>query len=141
MKLVDTNVLVYAADRSAAQHETARSWLEGSLNSGERLLFPWLSLVGFIRIMTHRSIMANPLTGEQAIESVEHLLDASGSIMAVPDRNHLGRMGALLAATATGGNIVNDAHLAAIALQYDAAVVSFDNDFSRFPGVRWEQPA
>jgi toxin-antitoxin system PIN domain toxin len=140
MKLVDTNVLVYATDRSAAHHEQARTWLEGALTRGERVLFPWLSLVGFIRIMTHRSIMSNPLTGDQAAEIVDQLLSAPGSVVAVPDRDHLGRMRELLVATATGGNIVNDAHLAAIALQYDASVVTFDNDFSRFAGVRWEAP-
>jgi toxin-antitoxin system PIN domain toxin len=141
MKLVDTNVLVYAVDRSAAQHDVARSWLEDALTRGERILFPWLSLIGFIRLMTHRSVMANPLTGGQASEIVDQLLSAPGSVVAVPDREHLNRLRELLGATATGGNIVNDAHLAAIALQYDASVVTFDNDFSRFPGVRWEQPA
>lgn len=141
MKLVDTNVLVYATDRSTKQHELARTWLDQSLSRGERLLFPWLNLVAFIRIVTHRSIMANPMTGEQAIEAVEHFLSAPGAIVAVPDSNQLARMKALLMATDTGGNIVNDAYLAAVALQYDAPVVSFDNDFSRFPCVRWEAPA
>jgi uncharacterized protein len=50
------------------------------------------------------------------------------------------RVEQMLAATGPGGNLVNDAHLAALALQYDAAVVSFDNDFSRFPGVSWDRP-
>ena len=59
---------------------------------------------------------------------------------AEPDHLHPDRLGALLSATGIGGNLVNDAHLAALALQYDATVVSYDNDFSRFPGVRWERP-
>ena len=46
----------------------------------------------------------------------------------------------MLRATGRGGNLVNDAHLAALALQYDATVISYDNDFGRFPGVRWERP-
>ena len=43
-------------------------------------------------------------------------------------------------ATGAGGNLVSDAHLAALAMQYDATVISYDNDFSRFPGVRWQRP-
>ncbi len=39
-----------------------------------------------------------------------------------------------------GGNLVNDAHLAALAIEHKCQVVSYDNDFSRFPGVKWEQP-
>lgn len=141
MKLVDVNVLVYATDESAANHEAARAWIERVLSSGERVLFPWLSLVGFVRIITHSSIMSNPLTGEQAMDALDTILDAPGAVVPVPDRDHVSRFRTLLASTATGGNIVNDAHLAAIALQYDATVISFDNDFSRFPGVRWEMPA
>ena len=43
-------------------------------------------------------------------------------------------------ATGTGGDLVSDAHLAALAMQYDATVISYVNDFSRFPGVRWQRP-
>ena len=46
----------------------------------------------------------------------------------------------MLAETGSAGNLVNDAHVAALALQYDATVVTYDNDFGRFPGVRWERP-
>jgi predicted nucleic acid-binding protein len=38
------------------------------------------------------------------------------------------------------GNLANDAHLAALAAEHRATVVSFDSDFGRFPGVRWERP-
>jgi len=58
-----------------------------------------------------------------------------------PDLRHASRVRDLLVATGTGGNLVTDAHLGAMALQYDATVVSYDNDFGRFPGVRWERPA
>jgi predicted nucleic acid-binding protein len=46
-----------------------------------------------------------------------------------------------LAEAGTAGNLVNDAHLAALAVEHDAEVVSFDSDFARFPGVRWRRPA
>ncbi len=44
-------------------------------------------------------------------------------------------------AVKTGGNLTDDAHLAALALDHKATVVSFDSDFSRFPGIRWERPS
>jgi len=46
----------------------------------------------------------------------------------------------LLRAVGTAGNLVTDAHLAALALEHDATVVSFDSDFGRFHGVRWTTP-
>lgn len=47
---------------------------------------------------------------------------------------------ALLAPFGTGGNLVNDAHLAALAIEHRCTVVSFDGDFARFRGVTWEMP-
>ncbi len=35
---------------------------------------------------------------------------------------------------------MNDAHLAALALEHRASVMSYDNDFARFPGITWSTP-
>jgi predicted nucleic acid-binding protein len=40
----------------------------------------------------------------------------------------------------TGGNLVNDAHLAALAVEHRCTIVSYDGDFARFRGVTWEMP-
>jgi predicted nucleic acid-binding protein len=37
--------------------------------------------------------------------------------------------------------MTTDTHLAAIAPAHDAVLVSFDSDFARFSGLRWENPA
>jgi predicted nucleic acid-binding protein len=47
----------------------------------------------------------------------------------------------LLSETGTAANLVNDAHLAALAVEHDAVLVSYDADFGRFSGLRWERPA
>jgi uncharacterized protein len=41
----------------------------------------------------------------------------------------------LLDATGVGGNLVSDAHLAALAIQHGAELCTYDSDFTRFPGV------
>lgn len=46
----------------------------------------------------------------------------------------------MLASAGAAGNLSNDAHLVALALEHKATVVTFDSDFGRFPGVRWERP-
>ncbi|MGC1208611.1 MAG: DUF5615 family PIN-like protein, partial [Ornithinimicrobium sp.] len=50
------------------------------------------------------------------------------------------RLRSALGQTGRGGNLVNDAHLAALAQENRATVVTFDSDFGRFTGVRWEMP-
>lgn len=35
---------------------------------------------------------------------------------------------------------MNDAHLAALAIEHNCGIVSFDRDFSRFPGITLISP-
>lgn len=142
MKLVDTNVLVYAVDSDSPRHEESHAWLQRALNEPETILLPWLSLIGFIRIASNPRLHRFPLAGREAVQLVEGWLSRPNVLAPEPDARHLRRVQELLvAAGGVGGNLVNDAHLAALALQHEATVVTFDNDFSRFPGVRWESPA
>jgi uncharacterized protein len=53
---------------------------------------------------------------------------------------HLDLVAQLLQAVGSGANLVNDAHLGALAIENRGQVVSFDSDFARLPGVEWEQP-
>jgi predicted nucleic acid-binding protein len=57
-----------------------------------------------------------------------------------PGRRHAAVLRELLAAVGTAGNLVTDAHLAALAIEHGAELCSCDADFSRFPGVRWLDP-
>jgi len=142
VNVVDTNVLVYAVDPLSAFHSRAKRWLDGEISSGRRVLIPWLALVGFVRLTTLASLAMNPMTTDEAIDIVEAWLGNANVICPQPDGRHMSRVREILAATApAGGNLVNDAHIAALALQYKANIVSFDNDFARFPEVRWVQPA
>lgn len=63
------------------------------------------------------------------------------AIVLNPTARHADVLSGLLAETGSGGNLVNDAHLAALAIEHDAVLVSFDTDFARFRGLRWEAPA
>lgn len=140
MKVVDANVLIYAVDRRADHHDVSRTWLDEALVGHEPVLLPWISLLAFLRLSTHPAVRERPLTVDQAVDVVDLWVRAPAAITAQPDEGHLDRLRALLSATGRGGNLINDAHLAAIAQQHQATVVTFDSDFGRFPGVRWERP-
>jgi uncharacterized protein len=140
VKLVDANVLLYADNEAAAHHQESRTWLTASLAGAESVLVPWLSVLAYLRVSTLTQVHHHPRSIEGAVRFIRAVLDAPCVLNGEPDHRHFDRVAALLAATGIGGNLVNDAHLGALALQYDATVVSYDNDFSRFPGVRWERP-
>ena len=141
MVLVDANVLLYAVNRDSDHHEAARRWLDGALVGGGAVGMSWIVLLAFIRIATHPKILPHPMDTTDAVAQVEAWLAMPAAVLVDPSSRHLALLGGLLAATATGGNLVNDAHLAALAVERDAVVVTFDRDFGRFDGVRHQIPA
>lgn len=140
MRVVDANVLLYAVNEDAEQHERSRGWLDSALAGHEAVGFPWLSLLAFLRLST-RGLFPTPLSPDRAAGIVGLWLAQPPAVILAPGAQHLALVTALLRDAGTAGNLVNDAHLAALALEHGATVVSFDRDFGRFEGVRWELPA
>jgi uncharacterized protein len=139
MLIVDANVLIYAVNSSAREHAAARSWLDGALRGNEAVAFAWTVLLAFVRLTTHRRVFQHPLTTAQACEAVERWLEAPPAVVVEPTRRHLPLLRGLLEGGA-GGNLVGDAHVAALALEHGATVVSFDRDFARFQGINLRRP-
>lgn len=140
MLLVDANVLLHAVNRRAREHDAARAWLGAALGGGEAIAFAWTVVLAFLRLSTHPAVFPRPLTAGQAAESVEAWLGVAPAITIEPTRRHLPLLRGLLERAGTAGNLVGDAHLAALALEHGATVVSFDRDFERFEGVKFRRP-
>ena len=141
MKLVDANVLLYAVNVSARQHGVARQWLDAALAGDDAIGLPWLCLIAFTRLSTHPSVFTRPLSVDEALDRVEAWVAAPAASVCSPGPNHLRCWRELLKAAGGGGNLVNDAHLAALAIENNAQIVTFDSDFGRFAGVEWRTPA
>ncbi|MDQ3304930.1 MAG: type II toxin-antitoxin system VapC family toxin [Actinomycetota bacterium] len=140
MKLVDANVLIYAVNEADPKHEVSRDWLDDSLGGSEAIGFAWLVVVAFLRLTTKVGLFPDPLAVPEALARVREWTDQAVSVMVEPTPRHLEIVAGLLVEVGTGGNLVSDAHLAALALEHDATVVSHDGDFGRFTGLRWHPP-
>ena len=140
MILVDTNLLVYAHVKAAAEHERAREWLDEKLNGPAPLGLPWVSLLGFLRLVTNPRIFDRPEPMSEAWSQVVIWLDSEFAWIPEPGARHADRLGELLALPGIRGNLVPDAHLAALAIEHGLVLCSTDGDFARFPGLRWENP-
>ena len=138
--LVDANLLLYAVDTSAAEHGVASRWLEEQLNGNRPVGLPWESLGAFVRIATHPRAARNPLTAEQAWDIVEAWLGAPAAWIPLPTDQHVNVLGDLLRRYRVTGNMVSDAHLAALALEHGLELCSADTDFARFRELRWRNP-
>jgi toxin-antitoxin system PIN domain toxin len=140
MRLVDANVLLYAVNEASAHHAKARSWLDAALDGRESVGFAWTVVLAFLRLATHPAVFPRPLAADEATAIVRSWLAQPAAVLLDPTARHVDVLAGLLAEAGTAANLVNDAHLAALAIEHDAVVVSFDADFGRFRGVRRELP-
>jgi toxin-antitoxin system PIN domain toxin len=140
VKIVDANVLLYAVNEDSPRHATAREWLDGSLNGTETVGFAWVVVLAFLRLSTREDLFQQPLSTEQSFDVAGAWLSAPQAVVVHPTVRHLEVLRGLLEPLGTAANLVNDAHLATLAVEHGATVASFDRDFGRFPGVRVEEP-
>lgn len=140
MILPDLNLVVYAHNADAPDHAAARAWWQDLLNGGEPVVIPWIVVLGFIRLMTHRSVLVAPMQPAAATAYVRAWFARPNVEHLDPGPQHLDVIERLLAAVGTAGNLTTDAHLAALAIEHQCELHSNDADFSRFSGLRWRNP-
>ncbi|HAV64997.1 MAG TPA: VapC toxin family PIN domain ribonuclease, partial [Verrucomicrobiales bacterium] len=75
MTAPDVNLLIYAHDSSGPQHAAARTWWEAALSGSEPVGIPVVVLLAFVRLMTHPTLSANPMSVAQAKKCVEGWLE------------------------------------------------------------------
>jgi len=141
MVIVDANVLLYAVNAASPHHRTAKGWVEESLGGDEPVGFAWVVLLAFVRLVTLPAVFPKPLDVDMALEVVEAWLSARAATIVQPTARHASVLGGFLRASGTAGNLVTDAHLATLAVEYGARLCTFDRDFARFAGVRSFAPA
>ena len=140
MKLIDLNVLLYAVNEDTIHHASVLAWWQRALSGDEPVGLPWVVLLGFLRIATNPDIFPRPLDPDAAIGKVDAWLSLDSTRLLHEKDEHWEILRSLLAEAGTAANLVTDAHLAALAISHGAVLVSCDNDFARFKGLRWENP-
>jgi uncharacterized protein len=140
VKLVDVNVLLYAVDEDSPHHGGAKPWLEAELSGSETFAFAWVVLLAFVRLSTNPRVFEQPLSGDEAFDLVDSWLEQPNVTIVHPTDRHSRLLRELLTPLGTAANLVNDAHLAALAIEHGAELASADSDFGRFPGLKWANP-
>ena len=141
MILPDANTLLYAVNSSSNQHATALKALRQGFDNPRGVAFAWTVLLAFLRLSTRSGIFPRPLSVDDALRVIEHWLGHPQAQVAHPGERHTQILGRLLRSAGTAGNLTTDAHLAVLAIEHGATVLTFDRDFARFEGVQWQLPA
>lgn len=140
MILVDVNVLIYAVVPSLPQHPRVRPWLDEALSGPVRVGLPWPSLLGFWRITTNPRLFEQPLSAGEAWAQIEDWLDRPAAYIPLPGDRHRSVLANVAADSSPTGNLVPDAHLAALAIEHGLTLATTDAGFARFAGLNIVDP-
>lgn len=141
MILPDVNVLIYALRQDVQYHAVASEWLKQVILGESRFGISRLVLAAVIRISTDRRMYSTPSSIEDAVGFCNDILDQPHCQIVEPGEKHWHIFTRLCIDTNTTGPRVTDAWYAALAIEHDCEWITFDRDFSRFPGLKWSQPA
>ncbi|RKX81101.1 MAG: type II toxin-antitoxin system VapC family toxin [Spirochaetes bacterium] len=140
MILPDVNILIHAINTESPLNKHISGWWDNCLSGSTPIYLPWVVILGFVRISTNRRIFDAPLSLEEASGYINSWLSQPPVSTISPGEGHWPLVEKLLKEAGTAGNLTTDAHIAALAIQWDCKVYSTDTDFARFSGVKWKQP-
>jgi uncharacterized protein len=142
MLLVDTNVLVYAANTDSPFHEPCRDWLARQRARPDAWYTTWPILYEFLRVTTHPRVRQRPWNVAVAWQFVNALLAAPGLSVLVETHRHAEVAARVIAELPhITGNLVHDAHTAILMREHGVRqVCTRDADFSRFPFLEVVDP-
>ncbi len=135
MLVVDTNVLVYAADEDSPFHAACRAWLEYRRPLADAWFTTWSILYEFLRVTTHQKIMRRPWRTAEAWQFVTVLLSSPGLGILIPSQRHAEIAEQVIAEVPhIAGNLLHDAHTAILMREHGIRrICTRDTDFHRFP--------
>ena len=140
MIALDTNVLVYAVNSDDPHHSGCRRFLTEALAT-HLVRAPWTVLYEFLRVVTHPRVLPSPLAARDAWTFVQALLDAPGFLPLAESDRHADYARRALTAPGVTGNLVHDAHIAAVLANHGITEIwTFDQDLRRFPGLTIKDP-
>jgi toxin-antitoxin system PIN domain toxin len=138
---IDTNILVYARREETPHHVEARSLLERLATGVDTWALPWPCVYEFLRVVTHPRVFDPPTALDAALDDLESLFAAPSLTMLGEGPAHAGILRHTVDSGRTTGNLVHDAHIAALAIEHGVLELwTTDRDFARFSGLRIRNP-
>ena len=142
MFAVDTNVLIYAAEKNFAEHKRCREHLEAWRAQSGAWYTTWGILYEFLRVVTHPKVFRKPWTAAQAWGFAESLLSSPGLGLLVETSRHADVVRQTFKEIPLlQGNLIHDAHTAVLMREHGVSrIYTRDTDFHRFPFLKVIDP-
>lgn len=130
---VDVNILLYASDASSPYCERAGAFLRGCVLGKEVMCFGWPTIMGYLRMATHAAIFASPLSPDEAARNIHALIRLPHVRLLSEEEGFWEVYGEATSGLVVRGNLVPDAHLAALLRQHGVKILyTNDTDFRKF---------
>jgi toxin-antitoxin system PIN domain toxin len=130
---IDVNVLLYASDTSSPWYDKASDFLQRCATGREVFCIAWVTAMSYLRMATHGSIFAVPLTADEAAANVEALLTLPHCRALGEEEGFWAVYRQMTQSVPARGNFVPDAHLAAVLRQHGVVkLYTHDRDFRKF---------
>ncbi len=134
MYLLDSNILLYAKMDAMPEHAEVSRWLAATLsNKGNTIAVCETSILSFLRISTNPKVFDPPLPIKQAQSFIESLLNHPSVQISRTSAGHYLELIGFMKKHNFTGNLAMDAHLAVLALNTGAVLVTRDSDFKKIP--------
>ena len=134
MFVVDTNILIYAADRDSQPHVTCRALLDEWRRSPAAWYLTWGICYEFLRVVTHPKAFTRPWSSKEAWQFLDVVLESPGIGLLVETGRHAAVAAEVMALVPhLGGNLWHDAHTAVLMREHGIRrIMTRDTDFHRF---------
>ncbi|TKB78626.1 MAG: PIN domain-containing protein [Nitrospira sp.] len=138
---VDVNILLYASDRTSRHHAVAHRFIESRASTQELFCLAWPTLMSYLRIATHPRIFAQPLSPDEALGNIEALTSLPQARVLSEAEGFLQIYREVTGSSPVRGNLVPDAHLAALLQQHEVRrLYTSDVDFRKFDFLEVQNP-
>ena len=135
MFVVDTNILVYAADADSPAHGRSHDLLEQWRSQPSAWYVTWAIVYEFLRVVTHPRVFRRPLSAGDAWRFVLGLLESPSVSVLTSTERHADVVSAVIQEIPLlSGNIMHDAHTAVLMREHGLRrIYTRDTGFHRFP--------
>lgn len=140
--LVDTNILFYALNKDAPEHERAAAYLERLWGSGDRWCLSWTNVYELLKLLTHAAVLPRPLSTREAWDVAERILSHPALELLLETETHRRCLDQVLAdVSGARGAFLHDCRIAALMSEHDVrTIATADSDFRKFSFLKVINP-